>query len=95
MTEEIYSTAFQNCNGSRLPIALMNKIVKENQDFELTWLRFQELGYSKNIGHFLFSGDEPLIPEEVIQIQIDRNIYFQVFEIQEIIKFLAIFEILI
>ena len=69
--------------------------MKENQDFQFAWLRFQELGYSKNIENFLFSGPDPLIPEEVIQIQVDRNIYFQVFEIQEIIKFLAIFEILI
>ena len=52
MTEEIYSTAFQNCNGSRLPIDLMNQIVNENQDFKLSWKRLQELGYSKNIEHF-------------------------------------------
>ena len=39
MTEEIYSTAFQYNNGSRLSINLMNQIVKENQDFQLAWLR--------------------------------------------------------
>ena len=95
MTEEIYSTAFQYSNGSRLSINLMNQIVKENQDFQLAWQRLQELGYSKNRDHFLFSGEDPFKPEDVIKLQIDRNIYFQVFEIQEIIKFLAIFEILI
>lgn len=91
MTEEIYSTAFQYSNGSRLSINLMNQIVKENQDFELTWLRLQKLGYSKNRDHYLFSGENPLKPEDVIKLQIDRNIYFQVFETQEIKKKKKIF----
>tara|TARA_A100001015_G_scaffold307045_1_gene402307 strand:- start:5269 stop:5556 length:288 start_codon:yes stop_codon:yes gene_type:complete len=95
MTEEIYSKCFTLSNGSRLSIDLMNQIVNENQDFELAWLRLQELGYSKNTEHFLFSGEDPFKPEEVIILQIDRNIYFQVFEIQEIIKFLLVFDILI
>ena len=86
-----YSTAFQYKNGSRLSLNLMNQIVKEIQDFQLAWLSLQKLGYYKNTEHFLFCGEDPLKPEEVIKLQIDRDLYFQVFETQEIIKFLAIF----
>ena len=93
MNNELYSTAFEYHNGSRLSINLMNQIVKDNQDFELAWLRLQDIGYSMNKNHFLFSGDHPLSPEDMIQYQIDRDIYFQVFEVQEIIKFLSIFQI--